>query len=66
LFRCDVDTFLNKIIEDAPGTRHPRIQIVDHDKLRESDPEGLEKLLETLGQFTEQHPEHTFRFVYGE
>jgi catechol 2,3-dioxygenase-like lactoylglutathione lyase family enzyme len=65
-FRCDVDTFLNKIIEDAPGARHPRIQIVDHDNLRESDPEGLEKLLETLEQFTGQHPEHTFRFVYRE
>jgi predicted enzyme related to lactoylglutathione lyase len=70
LFNCcfdvDVDTFLTKVIEDAPGARHRRIQILDHASLQESDPEGLAMLVETIEQFSQKYPEHVFQFIFRE
>lgn len=65
-FWVGIDEFLAKTIEHAPGTRHKRVQIVNHAVLRESDPEGLNELVAALEQFGGQHPEWAFEIVYME
>jgi predicted enzyme related to lactoylglutathione lyase len=65
-FWVNIDEFFTKTIEYAPGTRHKRIQIVEHAILRESDPEGLQELLEALEQFGKQDPDWAFEIVYRE
>ncbi|TMV46972.1 VOC family protein [Paenibacillus mesophilus] len=65
-FNVDMDVFLAKVVEGAPGTRHKRIQILDYAILRESDPEGLRELVGALEQFGRQYPDWAFEIVYRE
>lgn len=61
----DVSTFMQKAIDGSPKLTK-RIQILDHAKLCETDPEGLKELVETLEQYSEERPDKAFNIVFRE
>jgi predicted enzyme related to lactoylglutathione lyase len=56
----DIDTFLAGVTSDL---NHRRIVIPGHNILNKLDPEGLESLLETLNQFSLEHPHNPFEII---
>lgn len=64
-FNGDVDAFLNIASAGSRGSTR-RLQIVGHAALRETDPEGLQSLVDALDLFNREHPDRSFRIVYRE
>lgn len=56
----DINTFLAGVTSDL---NHRRIVIPGYNVLHQLDPEGLESLLETLHQFSLEHPQHPFEII---
>lgn len=57
----DIDTFLATVTKS--DLYHRRIVIPGYNVLQKLDPEGLESLLETLHQYSLEHPQHPFEIV---
>jgi len=57
----DIDSFLARVKKS--DLKHRRIVIPGYNVLQTLDPEGLESLLETLHQFSSEHPQHPFEII---
>jgi predicted enzyme related to lactoylglutathione lyase len=57
----DIDTFFARATKD--DLYHRRIVIPGYNVLQKLDPEGLESLLETLNQYSLEHPQHPFEII---
>jgi len=57
----DIDSFLARVKKS--DLKHRRVVIPGYNVLQKLDPEGLESLLETLHQFSLEHPQHAFEII---
>ncbi|MDF2717320.1 MAG: hypothetical protein K0R28_4245, partial [Paenibacillus sp.] len=64
-FTGDADAFLHIASAGSHGSTR-RLQIIGHAALRETDPEGLQSLVNALEKFNKEHPDRSFRIVYRE
>lgn len=64
-FTGDADAFLNEVLGDLRGSSR-RIRIDHHKALTKSDPDGLRQLVGLLERFNREHPDRSFRIVYGD
>jgi len=58
-----IDEFLEIIRNDIHGTIKT-FNIKNYEEILETDPEGLEQLLNTLRKFGQQYPEKAFHIMY--
>ncbi|UVI29257.1 VOC family protein [Paenibacillus spongiae] len=61
-----IDDYLGSLqghhLQEAATT----VQMMDYNKIREMDPEGVQQLLEALDQFCEQNPDRSFQILLRE
>jgi len=62
-FHVQIDEFLEIIRNDIHGTIKT-FNIKNYEEILETDPEGLEQLLNTLREFGRQYPEKAFHIMY--
>lgn len=61
-----IDDFFQMLKDRGTGEPIGTVQIVEYNKMLKNDPEGVQKLIETLDQFCDQNPDLSFEILLRE